>query len=139
VPWDALGENPCATLLPAPPLVGVPYGVHPNSEIEVCVKISGVVIGHNSFTAGDAQVSIRDLLAVESRMMVVKSVKMKPPEVAPLEMLSIRDVHMRLRRVELSSCRSSRKSEWRHPQLVRQRARRSSSYLGFLLMSNGRE
>jgi hypothetical protein len=69
---------------------------------------------------------------------VVKSIKMKPREVAPLEMLLLRAVHRTLRWVEMSSCRSSRKSEWRRLQLVHQRARRSSSCLGFLLMLDGR-
>jgi hypothetical protein len=41
-------------------------------------------------------------------MKVIKSVKMKPPEVAPLEMLSTCVVHRRMWWVELSSCRSSR-------------------------------
>jgi hypothetical protein len=72
------------------------YGVHPNSKIEVCVKISGVVIGYNSFVAGDAQVTVCGFLGTESHMKVVKYVKMKPLEVVPLEMLSICDVHRRL-------------------------------------------
>jgi hypothetical protein len=60
------------------------------------LKISGVVIG---------------------RFKVVKSVKMKSPEIAPLKMLLLHAAHRPLRRV-LSSCRSSRKSEWRRPLLV---------------------
>jgi hypothetical protein len=71
-PWDALGEIPCGALLPVPPPIIVPsfgrysYGVRSNSKIEVCVKISGVVVGC---------------------MKVIKSIKMKPPEVTALEML----------------------------------------------------
>jgi hypothetical protein len=95
-----------------------------------------MVVGRNSFSAGDAQVTVRGSLAAESHKKVVKFVKMKSPEVAPLEMLSICAVHRRLRWVELSSCRSSRKLEW-HPQLMCRHAHRSSSYLGLLLMSGG--
>jgi hypothetical protein len=51
-------------------------------------------------------------------MKVIKSVKMKPPEVAPLEMSLIHGVHWRLRQLELSSCRLPRNSEWWHPQFV---------------------
>jgi hypothetical protein len=72
------------------------YGVHPNSKIEVCVKISGLVVGHNSFSTGDAQVTIRAFLDVEFHMKVVKSLKMKPPRVALLDLLSICVVHRRL-------------------------------------------
>jgi hypothetical protein len=99
-PWDALGENACGTLLPRaspdqrPPFGRCSYGVRSNSKIEVCVKISGVVVG---------------------RMKVVKSIKMKPPKIAPLEMLLLRHVLRTLRRVELSSCKSLRKSELHHP------------------------
>jgi hypothetical protein len=60
-------------------------------------------------------------------MKVAKSVKMKPPEIASLEMLLLCAVHRTLQRVEISSCRPTRKSEWHRPQLVRQRACRSSS------------
>jgi hypothetical protein len=70
-------------------------------------------------------------------MKVAKSVKMKPTEVAPMEIVLLRVVHSTLRRVELSSCKLLRKSEWRHPHRVCQRARRSASYLGFLLISDG--
>jgi hypothetical protein len=114
------------------------YGVHPNSQIEVCVKFSGVVVGCNSFSTCDAQVTVRGFLDAEFHMKVVKSVMMKPSEFALLELLSICVVHRRLQRNELSSCRSSRKSEWWHPQLVRQCAHHSSFYLGLLMMSDGR-
>jgi hypothetical protein len=69
---------------------------------------------------------------------VIKSIKLKPLEVAPLKMLLLRVVLRALRPVEQSSCRSSRKLEWHYPKLVCQRVRRSSSSLGFLLMSDGR-
>jgi hypothetical protein len=55
-----------------------------------------VVIGYNSFIAGDAQVTVCGFLGTESHMKVVKYVKMKPPEVVPMEMLSICAVHRRL-------------------------------------------
>jgi hypothetical protein len=112
-----------APYCPVPPLISFPpsgrcsYEVRSNSKIEVCVKISGVVIG---------------------RMKVIKSIKLKPLEVAPLKMLLLRVVLRALRPVEQSSCRSSRKLEWHYPKLVCQRVRRSSSSLGFLLMSDGR-
>jgi hypothetical protein len=51
--WDALSENHYDALLLVPPPSSVPppsghrsYGVLSNSKIEVCVKISGVVVGH---------------------------------------------------------------------------------------------
>jgi hypothetical protein len=49
-------------------------------------------------------------------MEVIKYGKMKPSEVALLELLSIHAVHRRLWQDELSSCRSLRKMEWRHPR-----------------------
>jgi hypothetical protein len=112
-------------------------GVHPNFKIEVCVKISGVVIGRNS-CAGDTQVVVHGLLAAKSHMKVVKSIKMKPHEVAPMEMSLIRVMHWRLQWLELSYCMLLRKSELHRLQLMHQRAHRSSSCLGFLLMSVGR-
>jgi hypothetical protein len=103
--WDALGMNLGDTLLLVPLPISVPppsgrcsYGVCSNSKIDVCVKFSGVVVG---------------------RMKVVKYVKMKPHEVAPMEMLLLRVVHRTLRQVVLSPCKPSRKLEWHHPQLVR--------------------
>jgi hypothetical protein len=76
-------------------------------------------------SSGDAQVATRSSLNVEHHMQVVKSVKMKPPEVALLGMLSFRVVHERLRQFTLqaakrfegsspsskSLCRSPRKLE----------------------------
>jgi hypothetical protein len=50
-PWDALSENHYDAMLLVPPPISVPpsghrsYGVLSNSKIEVCVKISGVVVG----------------------------------------------------------------------------------------------
>jgi hypothetical protein len=102
----------------------------------------------NSFSAGDAQVAMRSSLNVEYHMKVVKSIKMKPPHIALVEMLSIRAVHGRLQRIVLPAtkrlkgtapnfkfpCRSPRKLEWCLPQLVRRCARRSSLCLGLMLM-----
>jgi hypothetical protein len=106
-PWDVLYENTCGALPPVPPQLSVTpcgscsYGVHPNSKIEVCVKISGVVVGHNSLFAGDAHVTVCGFLDAKFHMKVVKSVKMKPPEVALLELLSICAMHRSLRQDEL--------------------------------------
>jgi hypothetical protein len=59
-----------------PPPISVPhrcsYEVRSNNKIKVCVKISGVVLGC---------------------LKVVKSVKMKPPDVAPLKMFLLCAVH----------------------------------------------
>jgi hypothetical protein len=142
-PWDVLGENPCGALSLVPPLLSVSpsgrcsYGVCPNSKIEVCVKISGVVVGRDSFFIGDVHVSVWGLLDTEFLMKVVNSIKMKPPEVALRELWSIRVLHRRLRWDEMSYCRSPRMLEWRHPHLLCRHAHRSSSCLCFLLMSVG--
>jgi hypothetical protein len=96
------------------PLQSCSYRVRPNSNKEVCVKISGVIVGRNS-SAGDAHVSVRGFLDTEFLMKVVNSIKMKPSEVALRDLLSIRAVHRRLGRDELSSCKSSRKLEWHCP------------------------
>jgi hypothetical protein len=64
LPWDAMGEDPYGALPHVPPLHNVSpsgrcsYGVRHNSKIEVCVKISGVVVGRISFSAGDVGDSI---------------------------------------------------------------------------------
>jgi hypothetical protein len=71
-----------------------------------------VVEGRNSCSTGDdAQVFVHGLLDTKCLMKVVNSIKMKPPEVALREVLSVSAVHRRLRRDELSSsCMSLRKS-----------------------------
>jgi hypothetical protein len=143
-PWDASCGNSCtfSLLPPLPPQHGVApsgrcfYGVHRNSQFEVHAKFSGVVIGCISFSTSNTQVATCSFLNVEYHMKVVKSVKMKPPEVALLELLLICTVHGRLWWNALpaakclrgivpnfkSPCRSPRKSEWCLPQLVRQRS-----------------
>jgi hypothetical protein len=76
--WDALSENPCGTLLLMPPPISVPppvtapmeYALTPRSRY--VSRLGGVVIGH---------------------LMVVKSVKMKPPDGAPLKMLMLCATH----------------------------------------------
>jgi hypothetical protein len=124
--WSWIHVVPCRPCLlnsaPPPPSSRYSFGVHPNSKIKVCVKTSGVV--HNS-SAGDAQVVVRGFLAAKSHMKVVKSVKRKPPK------------YWSLRRVELPSCKLSRKPEWHRPQFVRQHAHCSSPCLGLLPMSDG--
>jgi hypothetical protein len=120
-PWDALGENSYGAPPPVPPLLNVSpfdrcsYGACHNSKIEVCAKISGVIIGHSPFSTGDAGDSVRGFLDTEFFMKVVNSIKMKPSEVALRVLWSIRAVHRRLRRVGRSSCRLSRKLECRRP------------------------
>jgi hypothetical protein len=84
----------------------------------VCVKFGEVAIWCITLSAGDAQVFVRNFLNVEYHMKVVKSVKMKPLEVALLELLSIHVVHGRPHRDALSSCRSPSKSEWCNPHLA---------------------
>jgi hypothetical protein len=81
---------------------------------------------------------MHSFLIVEFHMKVVKSVKMKPPEVALLEMLSFHTVHWSSHWDVLSSCQSPRKSEWSHPQLVRRRAPHASLRLGLSPLSIGR-
>jgi hypothetical protein len=88
-----------ASSIQRPPFGHCSFGVSRYSKIEVCVKISEVVVGRNS-SASDAQVIVRGFLAAKSHMNVVKSVKRKPLE------------YWSLRWVELPSCRSSRKPEW---------------------------
>jgi hypothetical protein len=144
LPWDASCGNSCTYggLPPLPPQHGIApsghyfCGVHPNSQLEVHVKFSGVVIGCISFSAGDAQVTTCSFLNVKYHMKVVKYVKMKPPEVTLLELLLICAVHGRLQRNALpaakrlggivpnfkSPCRSPRKLEWCLPQLMHRRA-----------------
>jgi hypothetical protein len=99
--------------------------------------------GRIPLSAGDAQASTCSFLIVEFHMKVVKSVKMKPPEVALLELLSFHTVHGSPCRDALSSCRSPRKSEWCHPQLACQRACHASLRLGlsplYVGRSKGRE
>jgi hypothetical protein len=94
--------------------------------------------GRNPLAAGDAQASTRSFLIVEYHMKVAKSVKMKPPEVALLELLSFCTVLGSPHREVLSSCRLPRKSEWYHPQLARRRVRRASLLLGLSPLSVGR-
>jgi hypothetical protein len=130
-PWDALGEN----VFPFDPCS---YGVCHNSKIEVCDKMNGVVIGRNSFSAGDAADSIRGFLDTEFFMKVVNSIKMKPPDVALWVLWLIRVVRRRPRRVGRSFCRLSRKLECCRPQLLHQHARCSSSCLCSRLVYVGR-
>jgi hypothetical protein len=147
-PWEVLSGKPCTCggvpLAPAPPQPGIApsvrcsYGAHPNSQLEMCVKLGGVVIGCNPLSVGDAPIFARCFLNAEYHIKVVKSVKMKPPEVTLLQLLSIRVVQRSPRWDALSSCRSPRKSEWRCPQLARRHARLASSRLGLLLLSVGR-
>jgi hypothetical protein len=98
-PWDALGENPYGALPLVPhqfraaPSGRCSCGAHPNSPIEVCVKSSGLVVGCNSFSACDAQVTVCGFLDAELHMKVVKSLKMKPHEVTLMEFLLICIVH----------------------------------------------
>jgi hypothetical protein len=178
-PWEVLSGKPCTCggvpLVPAPPQPGIApsvrcsYGAHPNSQLEMCVKLGGVVVGCNPLSVGDAPICrypedrvphvqasgqdrrpapgplreaytifARCFLNAEYHIKVVKSVKMKPPEVTLLQLLSIRVVQRSPRWDALSSCRSPRKSEWRCPQLARRHARLASSRLGLLLLSVGR-
>jgi hypothetical protein len=100
--------------------------------MEVCVKSSGVVVGCNSFSAGVAQVTVHGFMDAEFRMKVIKYVKMKLPKVTLMELLSSHAVQRRLRRDELPSCRSPRKAEWRHHQLMGRCTHRFSFCLGVI-------
>jgi hypothetical protein len=57
------------------------YGVRSNSNIDICVNISGVVVGRDYFSVGDAVVFVRGFLGTKFLMKVVNAIKMKPPEV----------------------------------------------------------
>jgi hypothetical protein len=131
-PWDARCGSPCSCGRPPAHLGRCSGGIHPNSQLDVCFKPNGVVVGCASSFVGVAQVVPRRFLCDVHNMKVIKFVKMKPPAVACMELSWIHVMHeslwwdallaaKRLRGATFPNfkpCRSSRKPKWCLPQLL---------------------
>jgi hypothetical protein len=153
-PWVATGQIYCSCGIPPPrpPLIVAPSGrcscaIHPRPK--VCISCSGLVVVCSSLIVGKDQVA-----SCSSRpyMEVVKSVKIKPPEVVSLVLPWLRvQGGRRLRKALLAAqClrgifpnfksrgRSSRKLEWCPLLPVCRYAHRLPIRPGPLLSSIGR-